>query len=80
LTAPPPLAPQEAASANVLSDVRFKLLNIVLLTAGVGHLLVLSPRLNGGGPLLPVVLGTWALATLLGGVNLLQKPRKDVME
>jgi hypothetical protein len=63
-----------------LSDIRFKLLNIVLLTAGVGHLLVLSPRLNGGGPLLPVVLGTWALATLLGGVNLLQKPREDLME
>ena len=67
--------PQEAASANALSDIRLKLLNIVLLTAGLGHLLVLAPRLNGGGPLLPVVLGTWALAALLGGVNLLQKPK-----
>lgn len=67
--------PQEAASANALSDIRLKLLNTVLLTAGLGHLLVLAPRLNGGGPLLPVVLGTWALAALLGGVNLLQKPR-----
>lgn len=66
---------QEAAAANALSDVRFKLLNIALLTAGAGHLLVLGPRFNGGGALLPIVLGTWALSALLGGVNLLQKPK-----
>jgi hypothetical protein len=66
---------QEAAAANALSDIRFKLLNIALATAGLGHLLVLGPRLNGGGALLPVVLGTWALSALLGGVNLLQKPK-----
>jgi len=68
---------QEAAAANSLSDIRFKLLNVVLATAGLGHLLVLSPRLDSGGPLLPVVLGTWALAAVLGGVNLLQKPREE---
>lgn len=46
---------QEAASANSLSDVRFKLLNVALLTAGLGHILILGPRFNGGGPLLPLV-------------------------
>lgn len=66
---------QEAAAANSLSDIRFKLLNIALATASLGHLLVLGPRLNGGGALLPIVLGTWALSALLGSVNLLQKPK-----
>lgn len=33
---------QEAAAGNLLSDVRYKLLNIGLLSAGVGHLLVLQ--------------------------------------
>jgi hypothetical protein len=45
---------QEAAAANILSDVRFKLLNVALLTAGLGHILILGPRFNGG-PLLPLV-------------------------
>lgn len=61
----------------MLSDVRYKLLNIALLTVGVGHWLVLLPRLGDSstaGPLLPVVLGTWATAALLGSVNLLQNP------
>jgi hypothetical protein len=62
---------------NVLSDVRYKLLNVALFTAGLGHWLVLYPRLATGGPLLPVVLGTWALAALLGGTNLLQGRERD---
>lgn len=60
--------------------MRFKLLNIALAIAGVGHWLVLQPRLYDpatAGPLLPVVLGTWALAAGLGGVNLLQGREKD---
>jgi hypothetical protein len=68
---------QEAAMVNVLSDVRYKLLNVALFTAGLGHWLVLYPRLATGGPLLPVVLGTWALAALLGGTNLLQGRERD---
>jgi hypothetical protein len=36
---------QEAAAANCLSDPRFKQLTIALFTAGVGHWLVLQPRL-----------------------------------
>lgn len=68
---------QEAAQATTLSDVRYKLLNIALFTAGVGHWLVLYPRVSSGGPLLPVVLGTWSLAALLGGTNLLQGREKD---
>lgn len=50
--------PQEAAAANSLSDVRFKLLNVALMTAGLGHILILGPRFNGGGPLLPLVRPT----------------------
>lgn len=68
---------QEAAQDNMLSDVRYKLLNIALFTAGLGHWLVLYPRVSEGGPLMPVVLGTWALAALLGGTNLLQGNEKD---
>lgn len=72
------LAPvQEAAQMNMLSDVRYKLLNVALFTAGLGHWLVLYPRLSTGGPLLPVVLGTWALAALLGGSNVLQGNERD---
>jgi hypothetical protein len=55
-------------------------MNIALVTAGVGHWLVLYPRLfadGASGPLLPLVLGTWGLATLLGGVNLLQGRERD---
>lgn len=64
----------------MLSDVRFKLLNIAIFTAGVGHWLVLQPRLydpTTAGPLLPAVLGTWALAVFLGGANLLQGRERD---
>ena len=69
---------QDGAAENELSDVRYKLMNIALLTAGVGHWLVLLPRLGSeatSGPLMPVVLGTWATAALLGSVNLLQSPK-----
>eukprot|EP00878_Enallax_costatus_P002514 GHUV01002695.1.p1 GENE.GHUV01002695.1~~GHUV01002695.1.p1 ORF type:complete len:416 (+),score=125.33 GHUV01002695.1:151-1398(+) len=76
-----PLAYQckDGAAENELSDVRYKLMNIALLTAGVGHWLVLLPRWGSeatAGPLLPVVLGTWATAALLGSVNLLQSPNR----
>lgn len=70
---------QDGAAENELSDVRYKLMNIALLTAGVGHWLVLLPRLGSAatsGPLMPVVLGTWATAALLGSVNLLQSPKR----
>jgi hypothetical protein len=36
---------QEGAAAENLSDVRYKLLNIGLLTAGIGHCLVLQVRM-----------------------------------
>ncbi|KAF8068220.1 PI4KA1 [Scenedesmus sp. PABB004] len=68
----------EGAVEGELSDARFKLLNIAILSAGLGHVLVLSPRLGDAataGPLLPVVLGTWAAGAALGGVNLLQRRR-----
>lgn len=76
-----PLAYQakDGAADNELSDVRYKLINIALLTAGVGHWLVLLPRWGSeatAGPLLPVVLGTWGVAALLGSVNLLQSPKR----
>lgn len=35
---------QEGAAANALADVRYKILNLGLLTAGVGHCLVLQVR------------------------------------
>jgi hypothetical protein len=35
---------QEGAAANALADVRYKLLNLGLVTAGVGHCLVLQVR------------------------------------
>lgn len=65
----------------MLSDIRFKLLNIAMLTAGAGHWLVLYPRIGDAstaGPLLPVVLGTWALAAALGATNLLQGRERDI--
>jgi hypothetical protein len=70
---------QEAAAGNALYDVRYKLLNIGLLSAGIGHLLVLQPRLGNpemSGSLLPVIVGTWAAAALLGGVGLLKRAQK----
>jgi hypothetical protein len=70
---------QEAAAGNALCDVRYKLLNISLLSAGIGHLLVLQPRLGSpdmSGTLLPVIVGTWAAAALLGGVGLLKRAQK----
>jgi hypothetical protein len=36
---------QEGAAAESLADVRYKLLNIGLLTAGIGHCLVLQVRM-----------------------------------
>ncbi|KAF6255213.1 hypothetical protein COO60DRAFT_1641700 [Scenedesmus sp. NREL 46B-D3] len=81
LVAPWALSLKEAAAGNLLSDVRYKLLNIGLLSAGVGHLLVLQPRLgdpNLSGSLLPVLVGTWAAAALLGGVGLLKRAQKTI--
>jgi hypothetical protein len=50
LPLPPPLLLllhlQEAAAGNILYDVRYKLLNIGLLSAGIGHLLVLQVRMS----------------------------------
>lgn len=70
---------QEAAADNILSETRFKLLNIGLFTAGAGHLLILGPRFGDSataGPLLPLILGTWGVAALLGAVNLLQSSKR----
>lgn len=62
---------------NELSDVCYRLLNVALFTAGLGHWLVLYPRVSTAGPLMPVVLGTWALAALLGGFNVLQGRQRE---
>ncbi|WIA31070.1 hypothetical protein OEZ86_001098 [Tetradesmus obliquus] len=81
LVAPWALSLKEAAAGNQLSDVRYKLLNIGLLSAGIGHLLVLQPLLGDparSGPLLPVIVGAWASAALLGGVGLLKKAQKPI--
>jgi hypothetical protein len=43
-------------------------------------LLPLQPRLGDAstsGPLLPVLIGTWAAAALLGGVGLLKRAQKN---
>eukprot|EP00775_Hariotina_reticulata_P007828 gene7828-8025_t len=80
IVAPITYSLKEAAAANCLSDPRYKLLNIALFTAGAGHWLVLQPRLadsSSSGPLLPIVLGTWAIAAVLGGFNLLQKSKRN---
>jgi hypothetical protein len=37
---------QEGAADENLSDVRYKLLNLGLLTAGVGHCIVLQVKLS----------------------------------
>ncbi len=66
-------AAQEAAENDDLGEAPYKVLNFGLAGAGALHLAVLLPaQLAGsGGPLTPVVLGTWVLATAVAGGNLL---------
>ncbi|WIA31071.1 hypothetical protein OEZ86_001099 [Tetradesmus obliquus] len=77
IVAPACLSLKEGAAEEALSDVRYKLLNIGLLTAGVGHCLVLQPRLgdpstSGGGLILSTILVAWGTAAVLGGKGLLK--------
>ncbi|KAF6255214.1 hypothetical protein COO60DRAFT_1662542 [Scenedesmus sp. NREL 46B-D3] len=77
IVAPACLSLKEGAADDNLADVRYKLLNIGLLTAGVGHCLVLQPRLgdpatSGGGLILSTILVAWGTAIVLGGKGLLK--------
>ena len=68
---------QEAAENDDLGELPYKVLNFGLAGAGALHLAVLLPaQLAGsGGPLTPLVLGTWVAATALGTGNLLRGGR-----
>lgn len=46
---------------------------VVLLNEMAGIVAAAAAALVG--PLLPIILGTWAIAAVLGGVNVLQKSR-----
>lgn len=50
---------QEGAAAEALSDVRYKLLNLGLLTAGVGHCIVLQVRAVCCPTAAAAATGTW---------------------
>lgn len=65
---------QEAAENNDLGEAPYKVLNAGLAGAGALHLAVLLPaQLSGsGGPLTPLVLGTWVAATAVAGSSLLR--------
>lgn len=80
IVAPACLSLKEGAADEDLSDVRYKLLNLGLVTAGVGHCLVLQPRLgdpatSGGGLILSTILVAWGTAAFLGGKNLLKSDK-----
>jgi hypothetical protein len=68
---------QEAAENDDLGELPYKVLNFGLAGAGALHLAVLLPaQLAGsGGPLTPLVLGTWVAAIALGAGNLLRGGR-----
>jgi hypothetical protein len=72
-----PARAQEAAENDDLGELPYKVLNAGLAGAGALHLAVLLPaQLAGsGGPLTPLVLGTWVAATALGAGNLLRGGR-----
>ena len=65
---------QEAAENDDLGEAPYKVLNAGLAGAGALHLAVLLPaQLSGsGGPLTPLVLGTWVAATAVAGSGLLR--------
>lgn len=62
---------QEGAEDGRLDEAPFKVLNVGLAGASLGHLLALAPLLGGeyAGPFLPALLGVWGTALAVSGVN-----------
>lgn len=55
-----------------MGEKQFKLLNVGLSGAALGHLLVLAPLVGGeyAGPFLPALLGTWGTAFAASAIGL----------
>jgi hypothetical protein len=68
---------QEASEKNQLGDKNSKLLNVGLVGASLGHVLVLVPLLGSdyAGHLLPLLLGVWGTSLAVSGLNLFRTVR-----
>lgn len=64
---------QDAAEEGALYLGSMKSLNAGLSGTALGHLITLVPFLGGGGPALPLLIGTWALNFGATTLNLLAK-------
>lgn len=65
---------QEGAQKGKLGEEPFKVLNIGLSGAALGHVVALAPLIGGeyAGPFLPVLLGIWGTALAVSGLNVFQ--------
>lgn len=65
---------QEGAQKGQLGEGPFKVLNIGLAGASLGHVIALAPLIGGeyAGPFLPALLGIWGTSLAVSGLNTFQ--------
>ena len=65
---------QEGAQKGKLGEELFKVMNIGLSGAALGHIVALAPLICGeyAGPFLPALLGIWGTALAVSGLNVFQ--------